>query len=280
MTARAVACWAAVALLGGCYSVGFQPEGGGGTLAVPMFENRTLRRDLELSLTRHVRREVLETTPLHLAPEGGLGERVLKGAIVSVSENVVVAGPAEEVLESSLRISVSFGVWREGRLVLGEDQDADGTPEREAVVEGYADFAPSRGQTRDQAAEEVLRDLAEMIVARLAERSDDRWEPNDEPARAVALPLGRHVALRQRDADWFRIVVPPDQALEVTLAFSGPEDLVLRAASSDGEWLPDALGSDGGRLLRVPALTGERTVLLRVSGPDDGREYGLNLRLR
>ena len=59
-----------VCLLGcGCYSVGVRPVAGLEELAVPLFENQTLRRGVEHDLTRAVRREVLETTPLPLARE-------------------------------------------------------------------------------------------------------------------------------------------------------------------------------------------------------------------
>ena len=264
----------------GCYQIGYRPAPGlGDTIAVPVFVNQTLRRDLELTLTRHVRRELLETTPLHLASAEALGQPVLRGTIASVREGVLVAGPAEEVIESSLAISVTFGVYRGGRLILGEDLDADGAPDSEIALDGFAELSLPRGESREGAADEVLRDLAEMIVARLSDRGDDRFEPNDEPARATAIPLGRQVALRQRDEDWFRVLVPPGKALEATLSYSGPDGLVLRAAGSDGQFLRDARsGADG--VLTVPPAAGERTVLLRVTGEDEGRPYQLALRLR
>lgn len=278
--ARWLAPLLALAALPGCYSVGFEPVGGLETLAVPVFENRTLRRDLEVDFTRHVRRELLETTPLHLAPEGGLGQAVLRGSIAAVRESVLVAGPAEEVLEAGVQVTVTFGVWRDGRLIVGDDVDADGSPDGEIALEGFAEFSLFRGETREAATDEALRDLAEMVVAHLVERQDDRWEPNDEPAQAIPLPLGRQFALRQRDPDWFRVVVPAGKTLEATLDHRGEPDLVLRAAGPDGQWVPDAQMVDGSRLVRVPALEGERTVLLRVTGPDDGRPYQLGLRLR
>lgn len=265
----------------GCYSLGYEPAAGiGDRLAVPVFENRTLRRDLEVDFTRHVRRELLETTPLHLAPEGGLGQPVLRGSVAAVRESVLVAGPAEEVLEAGVQVTVSFGVWRDGRLILGDDVDGDGSPDGEIALDGFAEFSLFRGETREAATDEALRDLAEMVVALLVEQEDDRWEPNDEPAAAVALPLGRQFALRQRDADWFKVVIPPGKTLEASLIHPGPDDLILRAAGPDGEWIADTQMVDGTRFVRVPALENERAVLLRVTGTDEGRPYQLGLRLR
>ena len=71
----------------GCYTAGFTPAAGLKEVAVPVFTNRTLRREVEHDLTRHVRREVLESTPLQLADEGE-ARAVLRGAVVFGQGNV------------------------------------------------------------------------------------------------------------------------------------------------------------------------------------------------
>ena len=53
-----LASLAVVLVLAGCgYSTGQISSGAGRTLAIPMFTNSTLRRDLERDLTRFVREE-------------------------------------------------------------------------------------------------------------------------------------------------------------------------------------------------------------------------------
>jgi hypothetical protein len=268
----------AAASLAGCYHVGQQPEAALGRIAVPLFDNRTLRRELEVMLTRDVRREVLETTALQLAPEGE-AERVLRGTIVAVQEGVLIAGPQEQVLDASLTVSARFGVYDDaGKLVQGEDADADGAPDAEWTRVGYAEYSPSRGQSRDTAADEALRDLAEQVVAELQAREDDRWEDNDDAQHARPIGAGRQLALIQRDEDWFAVAVPSGQELVATL-YHSVAGLRLEAKDERGGPLPDARVVDEDRLVTVPAAQGARTVLLRVTGDDQGREYRLRVRV-
>ena len=91
-----VACFSA-----GCYSIGYDADPAlGELLAVPIFRNETLRRGLEHDLTRDLRREILETTPFHLT-NAGPEVPVLRGTIERVDEEVLVAGPQEQVLYGS-----------------------------------------------------------------------------------------------------------------------------------------------------------------------------------
>lgn len=282
MTARAALAALALAApaLAGCYSVGFRPAGGAESVAVATFENATLRRHVEYDLTRHVRREVLEATPLHLEdvdpddPE----QLVLRGRVASIDEAVLIAGAAEEVLLASVTVSVSFGVYAGGALRIGEDTDGDGALDGELVLTTFAERDRTRGESRETAIDEALRDLAEMIVFRLAAREDDRFEPNDEPAAARALPLGRQADLRQREADWFRLTVPPRQRLVATIFFD-EGGLTLSATDVDGAPLADATADDEGRIVRVPSAAEPRAVRLRVAGDDSGQRYALDLRL-
>ena len=265
----------ALPLLAGCYSVGFQPHGGMTEIAVPVFANQTLRRGLEHSLTRSVRREVLETTPLHLArysedvPE-------LRGAIVSVDEALLIAGPAEEVLESSVNVTVRFGVYKQGKLWIGRDSDGDGVPDGEFELTSIAEFDTDRDESRDTASEEALLDLAEMIVFQLADRQDDRHEPNDTPDEAPTIRLGQQIRLLQRNADWFRLEIPAGKSLRVGLYTEQDAGLTIRGADADGQPLPDTALRDEGKLLDVPGRQGEpREVYVVIEGPGEGAEYTL-----
>lgn len=274
---RRVACLIGLALVG-CYHVGVKPIDGAETVAVPMFQNRTLRRELEHALTRHVRREVLETTPLHLAAEEDAA-LVVRGAVHDVRETALIVGPALEAQHAAVSVTVRFAVFdRGGTMVSGEDADGDGRPDAEHSRVGYAEFTASRGETREAALDEALRDVAEMVVHELTAREDDRHEPNDIAEQAVTLAPGRQVALRQRDADWFKVEVPAGLGLTVTLlAPEGPFGLDLRAATGaplDGATL--AADRRDARLAPGPA---SRSVLIVVTGDDAGRTYQLLLRL-
>ncbi|MCO5166894.1 MAG: LPS assembly lipoprotein LptE [Planctomycetes bacterium] len=264
--------------LPGCYHLGVEPVDGATSVAVLVFQNRTLRREVEHALTRHVRREVLETTPLHLAAEGA-ADLVVRGAVQDVREQVLIAGPAQEVVHAAVSVSVRFAVFgRDGQMLVGDDVDGDGRPDGELTRQGYAEFTAARGQTRETAMEEALRDVAEMIVHELTARRDDRHEPNDDPSEAVTITPGRQVALRQWNPDWFRVVVPPGLGLSVTLmAPEGPFQLTLRSTSAAP--LPDAVMATDARAGRVPPGPAERVVLVGVTGDDRGRPYQLLVRL-
>lgn len=274
---RPLAALAALAL-SGCYHVGVQPAEGAATIAVPIFQNRTLRREVEHALTRHVRREVLETTALHLGPEDGAG-LVLRGAVTDVHDTALIVGSALERQHAAVTVTVSFAVFdRAGTMVVGEDADGDGRPDGDFTRVGYAEFTASRGETRESAMNEALQDIAEMVVQELTAREDDRHEPNDEPAAAATLRPGEQLALCQRDPDWFRIEVPAGLGLAVTLmAPEGPFALELRSAA--GAPLAEATTSEDRREAHVAPGPAGRVVLVKVTGDDHGRTYQLLLRL-
>ncbi len=162
-----VAALAAVlALAPGCgYQLGYRPVDGIREVAVPIFDNRTLRRGYEYQLTAEVRRLVLETTPLHLAREGST-RAVLEGAVVAVTENVLITGTQDAVVESSITITALVALLdrRSGRMLVGRDEDGDGRPDRPITLTETQTFAPGLGTTRDDAAARAIRDLAERIV--------------------------------------------------------------------------------------------------------------------
>jgi hypothetical protein len=277
MLRRALTLVAITGCLSGCYNVGVEPVAGAGTIAVPVFINKTLRREYEHALTRHVRREVLETTPLHLASESS-ADLVLRGTVREVEEQVLIGDPREVVIHGAVTVTAVFSVFDQaGVRVVGEDADADGSPEGDFQRIGYAEYTTPRGESRDTAADEALRDIAEMIVQELTAREDDRFEPNDSAAEATVLAPGRQLALMQRNADWFRVSVPPGLTLQVTLfAPEGPFALELR--DQGGDPLEDATLADDGRTARVTAGPEPRPLFVRVTGDDAGRAYQLLVR--
>ncbi len=262
--------------LGGCYSIGYVPDPalGPGLLAVPIFENRTLRRHLEHQLTRDVRREVLETTPLHLA-RAEPGVPLLRGSIVRLVEGPIVVDGRSQLIVSSVRVTVVFGVYAGERLLVGVDVDGDGDPDLPHEVVGYAEFATPRGETVETATDEALRDVAEMIALRLQAREDDHLEDNDTPEQAAFLAPGVQSALIQRDAEWFSAQVPPRHALAVTLLGEAP-GLRLRGArrQAPGADAADAV-LDGGRGVWFLGGSQPSEVLIEVVGEDRGAHYQL-----
>jgi hypothetical protein len=290
---RALLLAVLLAPLGGCYSLGFSPVAGISEVAVPIFANDTLRRELDYDLTRHVRREVLEATPLHLAREGS-AETILRGRLTRVTESVLVSGAAEEVLAAGISVSVVFGVYRDGELLVGEDSDGDGRPDREILVKGYSEFDAARGQSRESATSEALRDAAELVVFRLEARDDDRYESNDDVSEARTLSPGQESSLIQRNPDCFRVQLGARHALKATIYFSASADandadedaeetkssaLHMRALDGAGENagkpLADTATRDEGRILTLLAGEAPRDVVLEITGDDTGTQYQL-----
>jgi hypothetical protein len=102
-----------VLAVSGCgYSVGFKPRefvAPNGerrpirTIAVPIFENRSPRRELEFPLTEAVLREIQRRTPL-IVTSPDKADVTLLGTIESFDQIVLVRGPNDTVLEQSANI--------------------------------------------------------------------------------------------------------------------------------------------------------------------------------
>jgi hypothetical protein len=171
---RGLAAAALALALAGCgYQIGFKPVADLSEVAVPIFENKTLRRGYEHTLTAEVRRVILETTPLHLGREGS-SRAILRGTITNVTESVVIPGiTIDEVVEANLSITISVEVVERGtnKLLVGRDTDGDGRPDGPIVLTDSQNYVTSLGQTRDTASALVLRDLAE----RTAQLLEERW---------------------------------------------------------------------------------------------------------
>ncbi len=152
----------ALVLLGGCgvYRWGYEPEDGIATVAVPIFENKTLRRGYEYALTRYVRQDVLDKTPMQLARDGS-GAATVKGTIVSVTQGVVIPNLVDQdpPTESTLSITISVVVAKPGgELVSGP-----------TTLTETENWVPTFAQTVDSASDRILRKLAERVVDMLEE---------------------------------------------------------------------------------------------------------------
>ncbi len=181
MSARAVLALALSLACGACgYTAGFKPAGGVRTIAVPIFENRTLRRELEFPMTEAVVREIQRRTPLAVT-SAEKADLVLRGEIERFDQTVLVEGPNDEVLESGavIALGVSATDRRSGRTVFRYAGPAP-TPGATgpALVES-AQFSNVNQEGVGSATAEAFRELAERVVMLL--EAEMARPPNKSP---------------------------------------------------------------------------------------------------
>lgn len=159
---RARGCGAAVLAFApaGCFW-DYSFDGGyrkAATIAIPVFENTTLRRGNEFDLTNAVAREVLTRTPYRVVASPADADLVLRGTIFLFSQPTVVQGFENVVRQSAVVISVKVTVvdGRTGKVVLDPPPHAE---------QGYV--VPARGGTIDTARAEVFDKLAQWVVTQL-----------------------------------------------------------------------------------------------------------------
>lgn len=158
-----------VLILPGCgYTLGAQTRENVRRVAVPVFENKTLRRGFERDLTRAVQREIKETLPYLLSFEDD-ADLTLKGSILSINESVLVEGRDDEVLEGLIQITVQVQLFDPmGNPLPITRQASDNQGIFQMVLTDQAEFVLSRGESRDTATREAIREMAERIVQILA----------------------------------------------------------------------------------------------------------------
>jgi len=150
--ARAAA--ALVALLTGCgYSTGSLTRRQERRVHLPLFENRTFYRDIEVGLTRQVEKELASRPGISIAPPER-ADIVLAGTIVGFDQRVLSEDPQDRVRESSVVTRVRIEV-RDART---------GTVQRAFEVRDRAEFVTERGETLASATAESFFDLARRIV--------------------------------------------------------------------------------------------------------------------
>ena len=150
----------AVVLLAGCgYRMGQDVGGDGRSIAVPVFRNETLRRDLERDFTRFVREEIRSRSGFRLVDESAGPDLVLTGNLVSMEEQVLSETDTGGIRESSVVFEVSVTVRERGV----ETPVVDG---RE-FIERQA-FTGLKGESIRTAETTAMRTLAERIVYTLS----------------------------------------------------------------------------------------------------------------
>ncbi len=151
---------------GGCgYMVGapYAPEVR--TVAVPIFENNSSRRGIEVQLTEAVQKEIQARTPFHLANEPYADTRLI-GRIVQVNKRVLgqtgFDDPRE--LQVSLAVEIKWEDTRNSRVIAESHVPfaAEATH-----LSAEASFAPEIGQSLATANQTMVDDMARQIVNKM-----------------------------------------------------------------------------------------------------------------
>lgn len=161
--ARLLCVGGAIALLGGClwdytWGGGYRPSVR--TVAVPIFDNKSIRRGHEFDLTQAVAREIVTRTPYRIVADPAQADVVVRGTIVQFTQPALALGVTDTVVQGSVRIEI------EVRLVEGRTGKVVAEP---APYAEWASLVPARGETLDTARAEVLDKLARWVVRQLEE---------------------------------------------------------------------------------------------------------------
>ncbi len=120
---------------------------------LPLFENRTWYRDLEIELTRQVEKELASRPGISIVPPER-ADIVLAGTIVDFEQRVLSEDSEDRVRESSAVTRVRIDVL-----------DArTGTVQRTFEVRDRAEFVAARGESLGLATSESFFDVARRIV--------------------------------------------------------------------------------------------------------------------
>lgn len=153
----------AVPVLSGCgYTVGngFNPEIR--TVSVPIFENETFRRGIEVQLTEAVQKEISKRTPYRLA-KGLDADTRLTGKIVQTRKDVLGENQFDDPrdLQVSLMIVTKWENLRTGEVLA--QQEVPLSPNA-IPISSQAEFAPEVGQSLATGTQDALDQLARRIV--------------------------------------------------------------------------------------------------------------------
>jgi hypothetical protein len=147
-------------LLAGCgYNTGSLMPAGVKTIAVPMFQNETFRRGLEIQLTDAVVQEIATRTELKIAEEA-LADSVIEGRIVEVDQATAVEDPRDRVTDQQVFVKVAF-IWR--------DRNGEVIHEVENLTTTDS-FVVPLGQNLDRALRRAFDKMAEAIVNEMENR--------------------------------------------------------------------------------------------------------------
>lgn len=105
------------------------------TVYVPIFENRTFRKDLEFDLTRAVVREIEAKTPFKVVSDCEQADTELIGTIIAGNKLILNRNQLNEVREAETTLMVSV-IWRDRRTgeILSGAGNRPGDPLAPPVV--------------------------------------------------------------------------------------------------------------------------------------------------
>lgn len=149
--------------LNGCgYVVGSPFRQDVRTVHVPIFENDSYRRGIELQLTEAVQKRIQDRTSYRLG-KAGYSDTVLTGRIISVDKRVENQTRFDDPRELELSLIVEVR-WEDSRTgqVLAERRIPMNM--QSAQVMAQSSFAPETGQSLATASQDVTSQLADQIV--------------------------------------------------------------------------------------------------------------------
>ena len=172
---RCLAAALLVALQGCGYSTGSMMPEGVQRLAVDVFANDTFYREIEVTLSREISNELRQRSPVIVARRRH-ADAVLTGRITSVLLPTLIENDRDLISEQAVIVTAE--------VTLTDLRD--GTVLQRFTAANRAEYVVERGESRETAFAEALRDLAEDIVNTLENDSFLRErgiEPVVPPAR-------------------------------------------------------------------------------------------------
>ena len=150
-------------LIGGCgYQAGTLTPHGIHSVAIPVAENVTFYRKIELPLTRQIVQELLARTSLDIVEER-YADSNLKIRIIDVRQPVLTKNEHDQITEVRVLVTVEV-TWtdlRTGEVIMKRDRITESN-----------EFSAVQGENIDLATERALQQMAERIVT---EMESSQW---------------------------------------------------------------------------------------------------------
>ena len=147
------------------------------SVRVPIFGNRTLKKNLEFQLTEAVIREIQSKTPYKVVRDRGRADTELIGTIITWTKNVVNINQLGENRQAETVLAVEL-VWRDLRdanknQLLSKETKAGeapiinvpGSPAAPVLVQAKGSYAPEIGESNATADNDTCNKLAVTIVS-------------------------------------------------------------------------------------------------------------------
>lgn len=135
------------------------------TVHVPMFQSDSFRRNLGEQLTEAVCKQIEKVTPYKIV-SSGKADTILNGRIVDLRKRVL----AEDALDQPRNVEVNYVVqisWldRQGQNLIRRAEIP--LPDPMLQIGQEANFVPESGQSLATAQQELVRKMAQQIVAQM-----------------------------------------------------------------------------------------------------------------